>query len=111
MAQLVLLNDYRRQGRRVYFNRDELNLLLGIYSRKVAHAVWRDYAIDHRSNMAVFSVYRRAQEQPTFAITKVLLRGEKDPNYILLAGKRQLKSSRRLPELIEFLDRQLNLVD
>ena len=32
----------------------------------------------------------------------MLLRGEKDPNYILLAGKRQLKSSRRLPELIEF---------
>ena len=111
MAQLVLLNDYRRQGRRVFFNRDELNLLLGIYSRKVAHAIWRDYAIDHRSNMAVFSVYRRAQEQPTFAITKVLLRGDKDPNYILLAGKRQIRSSRRLTDLIEHLDRQMNLVD
>lgn len=111
MAQLVLLNDYRRQGRRVYFSRDELNLLLGIYSRKVAHAIWRDYAIDHRSNMAVFSVYRRAQEQPTFAVTKIMLRGDKEPNYILLAGKRQLKSSRRLPELIDYMDRQLNLVE
>lgn len=111
MAQLVLLNDYRRLGRRVFFNRDELNLLLGIYSRKVAHAVWRDYAIDHRSNMAVFSVYRRSQEQAAFAIAKVLLRGEKDPSYVLLSGKRQLKSSRRLPEIIDILDRQLNLVD
>lgn len=111
MAQLVLLNDYRRQGRRVYFNRDELNLLLGIYSRKVAHASWRDYAIDHRSNMAVFSIYRRTQEQPTFTVTKVLLRGDKEANYVLLAAKRQLKSSRRLSEVIDFLDRQLNLVD
>ncbi|WP_374378314.1 DUF2794 domain-containing protein [Dongia sp.] len=111
MAQLVLLNDYRRQGRRVFFNRDELNLLLGIYSRKVAHAIWRDYAIDHRSNMAVFSVYRRSQEQPTFAVTKILLRGDKEPSYVLLAGKRQLKSSRRLPELIDYMDRQLNLVE
>ncbi len=111
MAQLLLLHDYRRQGRRVYFNREELNLLLGIYSRKVAHAIWRDYAIDHRSNMAVFSVFRRTQEQPTFAVTKIMLRGEKEPNYILLAGKRQLKSSRRLTELIDFMDRQLNLVE
>ena len=111
MAQLVLLNDYRRQGRRVYFNRDELNLLLGIYSRKVAHAVWRDYAIDHRSNMAVFSIYRRAQEQPTFSVTKVLLRGDKDASYVLLAGKRQLKSARRLADIIDFLDRQLYLVE
>lgn len=111
MTQLVLLADYRRQGRRVYFNRDELNLLLGIYSRKVAHAVWRDYAIDHRSNMAVFSVYRRSQEQPTFAVTKILLRGEKEASYVLLAGKRQIKSSRRLGDLIELLDRQLNPVD
>ncbi|TDQ83108.1 uncharacterized protein DUF2794 [Dongia mobilis] len=111
MSQLVLLADYRRQGHRVYFNRDELNLLLGIYSRKVAHAVWRDYAIDHRSNMAVFSIFRRTQEQPSFTLTKVLLRGEKEANYVLLAGKRQLKSSRRLADLVDLLDRQLNPVD
>ena len=70
MAQLVLLNDYRRQGRRVYFNRDELNLLLGIYSRKVAHAVWRDYAIDFQRDVAIFSAFRRATERPEFRIEK-----------------------------------------
>lgn len=111
MSQLVLLNEYRRSAGRVFFDRADLMRILSVYSRQVSRGLWRDYAIDHRSNMAVFSVYRRAQEQPTFAVTKVLLRGEKDPNYILLSGKRQIKSARRLAEIIDLLDRQLNLVD
>ena len=110
---VIDLNEYRdaREPMPVTFHRLELNQILRIYGRMVGEGEWRDYAIDHRSNMAVFSVYRRAQEQPTFAITKVMLRGDKDPNYILLAGKRQIKSARRLPDIIELLDRQLNLVD
>ncbi len=112
MAQLVLLNDYRRQGRRVFFNRDELNLLLGIYSRKVAHAVWRDYAIDHRSNMAVFSVYRRRPRNSRLS-----------PSPRSCSGATRTRTTSSSPasgrsnhpgvcrKLIELLDRQLNLVD
>lgn len=110
MAQLLLFSEYRRQGRRVYFDRSELNQLLAVYARKVANAVWRDYAIDNRSNMAVFSVYRRSQEQPIFAITKVLLKGEREPSYVLISRNRQLQSSPRLSDIVESLDRQLAIV-
>ena len=61
--------------------------------------------------MAVFSIYRRSQEQPIFSVTKVHLRGDKDANYVLLSRNRQLKSSRRLPEIIELLDRQLIVIE
>lgn len=111
MAQLLLLSEYRRDGRRVFFNREDLNHLLGVYSRQVARGIWRDYAIDHRSNMAIFSIFKRSQEQAIFTVTKVLLRGDKEPNYVLLSRNRQIKSSRDLRQVIDVLQRQLTVVE
>ncbi len=111
MAQLLLLSEYRREGRRVFFDREDLNRLLGVYSRQVARGVWRDYAIDHRSNMAIFSIFKRSQEQAIFTVTKVLLRGDKEPNFVLLSRNRQIKSSRDLRQIIDVLQRQLTVVE
>lgn len=111
MAQLLLLSEYRRDGRRVFFNREDLNHLLGVYSRQVARGIWRDYAIDHRSNMAIFSIFKRSQEQAIFTVTKVLLRGDKEPNYVLLSRNRQIKSSRDLKQVVEVLQRQLTVIE
>lgn len=111
MSHLVLLADYQRKARRVFFNRTDLTLLLAIYSRQVGRGLWRDYAIDHRSNMAVFSIYRRSQEQPLYAISKVLLKGDRDANYVLLSQNRQLASSRDLTVVVETLNRQLAVVE
>jgi hypothetical protein len=111
LAQLLLLSEYRRDGRRVFFDREDLNHLLGVYSRQVARGIWRDYAIDHRSNMAIFSVFKRSQEQAIFTVTKVLLRGDKEPNYVLLSRNRQIKSSRDLKQICDVLQRQLTVVE
>jgi hypothetical protein len=111
LAQLLLLSEYRREGRRVFFDREDLNHLLGVYSRQVARGIWRDYAIDHRSNMAVFSIFKRSQEQAIFTVTKVLLRGDKGPNYVLLSRNRQIKSSRDLRQVVDVLQRQLTVVE
>jgi hypothetical protein len=111
LAQLLLLSEYRRDGRRVFFNREDLNHLLGVYSRQVARGIWRDYAIDHRSNMAIFSIFKRSQEQAIFTVTKVLLRGDKEPNYVLLSRNRQIKSSRDLKQVVEVLQRQLTVIE
>lgn len=111
MSQLVLLNEYRRSAGRVFFDRADLMRIFSIYSRQVARGVWRDYAIDHRSNMAVFSIYRRSSEQPLFAITKVLLRGDRDAKYVLASRNGQLASSRSLADIVDVLTRQLAVVN
>ncbi|MET1029241.1 MAG: DUF2794 domain-containing protein [Dongiaceae bacterium] len=111
MTQLVLLADYQRKGRRVFFNRADLSELLAIYSRQVGRGLWRDYAIDHRGNMAVFSIYRRSQEQPLFSVHKVVLKGDREANYVLSSRNRQLASSRALADIINVLGRQLAVVD
>jgi hypothetical protein len=111
MSHPVLLSDYRPRAGRVFFDRAELMRILSIYSRQVARGLWRDYAIDHRSNMAMFSIYRRAQEQPLFVITKVELRGDREAKYVLQSRNGQLASSRSLKDVMDVLNRQLMIVN
>ena len=58
-----------RQGR-VFFERRELERLLRLYGRMVAAGEWRDYAIDGLDDAAIFSVFRRAAEQPVYRVEK-----------------------------------------
>src|SRR5215218_9419150 len=54
----------------VFFERRELERLLRLYGRMVAAGEWRDYAIDGLRDSAVFSVFRRASEQPIYRVEK-----------------------------------------
>ncbi|MEX3011735.1 DUF2794 domain-containing protein [Hoeflea sp. TYP-13] len=69
---LVDLKEFRKKREQlpVTFHRRELDAILRIYSRMVAEGEWRDYAIDHLKDKAVFSVFRRASEVPMFRIEK-----------------------------------------
>lgn len=69
---LIPLNEARheRLDLPVTFNRRELDEILRLYGRMVAAGEWRDYAIDHLKDRAIFSVFRRASEVPMFQIVK-----------------------------------------
>jgi hypothetical protein len=54
----------------VFFERRELNAILQLYGRMVAAGEWRDYAIDGFRDRAVFSIFRRSSEAPTYRIEK-----------------------------------------
>jgi hypothetical protein len=109
MANLISIRGPRPAPRRIFFNREELNRLLTMYSRRVMSGEWRDYAIDHDGRRAVFSVFRHTAERPAFSITKAVgAKGRVD--FILAAGPHRLKQARTVDEVIAVLDRQLRLV-
>jgi hypothetical protein len=54
----------------VFFDRRELDQILRVYGRMVAAGEWRDYAIDGLREMAVFSIFRHASENPLYRIEK-----------------------------------------
>lgn len=54
----------------VAFDRHELSEILKIYGRMVAAGEWRDYAIDHLPDRAVFSIFRRTSEVPLYRVEK-----------------------------------------
>ena len=113
-ATVLPLRDYRSQRRPLYFTRSELNQLLGLYSRNVARGIWRDYAIDHRDGMALFSVFRHTHESAAYTIVKSLAPGSApgtgQAEFIVLSGRQRLRAARSLGEALEWFRAKLTLV-
>ena len=54
----------RKKQKTLYFSKSELNALLSAYSFRVANGDWRDYALDHMPNKAVFSIFANSSNDP-----------------------------------------------
>jgi Protein of unknown function (DUF2794) len=109
-AMVLALGDYRSRHRTLYFTRSELNQLLSLYSRHVARGVWRDYAIDHRDGMAVFSVFRHTHEAPAYSIVKTAPAPMRPAEFVVQSGRQRLRASRSLTEALEYFQTRLSLV-
>jgi hypothetical protein len=109
-ATVLAFGDYRTKHRTLYFTRSELNQLLGLYSRHVARGVWRDYAIDHRDGMALFSVFRHTHEAPAFSIVKTAAAPARPAEFIVQSGRQRLRASASLADALEFFRTRLSLV-
>lgn len=98
--------------REVTFDRRELFEILGVYGRMVAAGRWRDYAIDHLADRAVFSVFRRTSEAPLYRIEKVPSLAHKQGAYRVgdTAG-RILKRGPELARVLAVLEEKPRLVD
>ena len=106
MGTVLRLGDFRRKQKRVFFSRPELNQLLSLYSRKVARGEWRDYAIDHRTGMAVFSVFRRASEAPAYRIEKRPALARRQGQWAVIGqGGLILKRGHELDQVLRFFER------
>ena len=113
-AAIVNLSDYRQKGEPapVTFHRRELDAILRIYGRMVGEGEWKDYAIDHLKDRAVFSIFKRSGEMPLFRI-------EKNPKLAARQGAYSvsnthgliLKRGHELPQVLKVFDKALKLVD
>lgn len=109
-ATVLAFGDYRTRHRTVYFTRSELNQLLGLYSRHVARGEWRDYAIDHRDGMALFSVFRHTHELPAFSVIKTAPMPARPAEFIVQTGRQRLRVARSLAEALEFFHTRLTVI-
>lgn len=90
----------------VTFHRTELDRILQVYSRHVGSGAWRDYAIDHFKDRAVFSVYKRASEVPIFTIEKDPKRARKQGAFsVVNASGLVLKRGTELPQVLKVFDK------
>src|ERR1700730_12872935 len=108
-ATVLAIADYRTKHRTLYFTRPELNQLLGLYSRHVARGVWRDYAIDHRDGIALFSAFRHTNDSLAYSIIKPAPAQTRPTEFIVQSGRQRLRASRSLAEALEFFQTRLSL--
>lgn len=99
-----------KPAKRVSFDRSELRVLLNEYSRRVAAGEWRDYAIDHGRDRAVFSVFRHTAEHPLYSIEKLPGKGGKAERYGLLRGPVRLRQDASLAKILGAIERRPHLI-
>ena len=91
----------------VFFDRPELNQLLRLYGQMVAKGEWRDYAIDGLGEFAVFSIFRRASEQPLYRIEKRPALAKRQGQWAVIGQAGHiLKRGHELGQVLRFFDKQ-----
>ncbi|MGE6741497.1 DUF2794 domain-containing protein [Allorhizobium pseudoryzae] len=96
----------------VTFHRRELDAILRIYGRMVGEGEWKDYAIDHMKDKAVFSIFKRSGEMPLFRIEKNPKLSAKQGAYSVVNTHGMiLKRGHELPQVLKVFDKVLKLVE
>jgi hypothetical protein len=98
---------YATPGRAsIFFERRELERLLRLYGRMVAAGEWRDYAIDGLRDAAVFSVFRRASEEPLYRIEKRPALARRQGAWAVIGqGGMILKRGHELEQVLRLFDK------
>ncbi len=95
----------------VKFDRTELDQILRVYSFMVSGGDWRDYAIDHMQDKAVFSVFRRASEMPLYRIEKNPKLARKQGAFSVVSASGDiLKRGHELAQVLKVFDKALRIV-
>ncbi|NWJ23283.1 DUF2794 domain-containing protein [Rhizobium sp. RM] len=113
-STVIDLREYKRDKDPlpVTFHRRELDAILRIYGRMVGEGEWRDYAIDHLKEKAVFSVFKRSGEMPLYRIEKNPKLAAKQGAYCVLnTDGRILKRGHELPQVLKVFDKVLKLIE
>lgn len=113
-AVVINLSDYRqdRDPLPVTFHRRELDAILWVYGRMVGEGEWKDYAIDHLKDRAVFSVFKRSGEMPLFRIEKnPKLAAKQGAFCVINTNGMILKRGHELRQVLKVFDKALKLID
>ena len=110
MSNYYRLQEYRNSSRRIFFERNELNQLLSLYSQRVAAGEWRDYAIDQASGAAIFSVFRHSHDAPLFSIAKQAGGRGRGREFVVFRGHEKLKHAPTLPEVLKIFREKFKVV-
>jgi hypothetical protein len=92
----------------VRFDRAELGRILTLYGRMVAAGEWRDYAIDFKDDVAVFSIFRRTSEMSLYRVEKRPKLRERQGMYAVIdAAGHILKRGHDLANVLRVFDKKL----
>lgn len=110
MAKVYRFASARQTHQPTFFDRNELNQLLSLYSRRVASGEWRDYAIDHRGGCAVFSVFRHTHAAPVYTIAKRTSRNGGGREITVASGRQTVRKSTTMHDALAVFSRPLKVV-
>ena len=102
MKYLKLIVNNENKKNEIFFNKNELKLILNLYAKMVSGGEWKDYGLSISKREVNFNVYRRTAEFPIYKITKNLKPKNENEKYLIKDVKNKtIKKSENLENLIQ----------
>ena len=98
MSKIYHFSKYIKEKEKVSFSKNDLNLIISIYSKNVSNGIWKDYSINFERNYAEFSIYRHSYAFPEFSIVK-----NKKKFFFIYSRKQELKKSKYIKDVLDVL--------
>ena len=113
MKHLKLIINNENIKTDIFFNKNELKVILNLYALMVSSGEWKDYGLSISKKEVSFNVYHRAAEVPIYKITKNLKPKNKNEKYVIKNTKGEpIKNSENLQDLINKITwKKLRLVN
>tara|TARA_Y100000766_G_C18424517_1_gene373673 strand:+ start:43 stop:384 length:342 start_codon:yes stop_codon:yes gene_type:complete len=101
MKHLKLIVSNANIKKDIFFNKNELKLILNLYAKMVSGGEWKDYGLSISKKEVSFNVYQRASEFPAYKITKNLKPKNKGEKYLVKDSQNKvINKSENLENLI-----------
>tara|TARA_B100000029_G_scaffold315100_1_gene307512 strand:- start:190 stop:531 length:342 start_codon:yes stop_codon:yes gene_type:complete len=102
MKHLKLVVNNKNLKGDIFFNKNELKLILNLYAKMVSSGEWKDYGLSISKKEVSFNVYHRTSENPAYKITKQLKQKNKLENYLIKDSRNiTINKSENLENLIK----------
>ena len=100
--KLVVNNSLKNIDEKLFFEKNELKIILNLYAKMVSDGSWEDYGLSISSKQIGFSVFKNATENASYKICKNLKPNNKNLKYLITDFRgRILKNSSSLENLIK----------
>ena len=100
MSKITPLKKTQRRPN-IAFQRNEMGLILDVYGRLVMSGQAKDYAVGAHKDQAVFAIFRRHAETPTWTVMKTPALARMQGAYAVLGAQGQiLKRGRDLKQVL-----------
>ena len=102
MKHLKLVVNNLNNKETIFFNKEELQLILNLYAGMVSSGEWKDYGLSISKKEVSFNVYHRTSEFPAYRITKSLKPRNESEKYLIKNAKNKIiNNSENLQSLIK----------
>ena len=99
--KLVVNNSFKSQGKKYFFEKYELKIILDLYGKMVSEGSWKDYGLNISSKQVGFSVFKNSAESAMYKICKNFKPLNKNLKYLIIDSRETiLKNSYNLKILL-----------
>jgi hypothetical protein len=97
---------------KLYFSKSELSKILNCYSLGVSNGNWKDYALNFRTNEAIFSFYKHTLASPDCILKKYKEKKKRKTLFHLFINNKKNSKFENIDKLISSIKRsQLFIVN